>query len=95
MWRDLSNADISYWIQKEQFDVQNSEGPFEKSKRVLKNQERYCTKGIFHVTMVNGGILVIGLYILNLLVVFIASSVNSCQRPNQRFLIIDLATGEI
>ena len=39
--------------------------------------------------------LVIDLYIFNLLAVFIASSVNSCQRPNQRFLKMDLATGVI
>lgn len=41
MWGDLSNDDVSYWIQKEPLEIQHSEGPFEKSSFQKPSQILY------------------------------------------------------
>ena len=37
-WLDLTEDDVSYWIHKEPADIHHREGPFEKSKRILKTR---------------------------------------------------------
>ena len=54
LWKDLSNEEIAYWIERSPSSVQHSCGPFSTSKRVFKKQSRFCTKALFYSTKVNG-----------------------------------------
>jgi hypothetical protein len=53
-WVNLSNEDISYWIDKGPSTCQNSNGSFDKSSRHFLNRTRFCTKGLFHGKKING-----------------------------------------
>ena len=54
MWKELSNEEIAYWIERGPSEIQHSCGPFSSSKRVYKKQSRFCTKALFYATKVNG-----------------------------------------
>ena len=54
LWKELSNEEIAYWIERGRSEVQHSCGPFSSSKRVYKKQSRFCTKALFYATKVNG-----------------------------------------
>ena len=54
MWKELSNEEIAYWIERGPSEVQHSCGPFSNSKRVYKKQSRFCRKSLFYSTKVNG-----------------------------------------
>ena len=54
LWKELSNEEIAYWIERGSSEVQHSCGPFSSSKRVYKKQSRFCTKALFYATKVNG-----------------------------------------
>ncbi|XP_013772657.1 zinc finger MYM-type protein 5-like [Limulus polyphemus] len=55
-WDILIEDELSYWILKGPSECQHWNGPFENSKRPLKNQDRYCLKGLFQSRKVNGEI---------------------------------------
>ena len=50
----FTEADVDYWIAKGPSECQHWNSSFENSKRVFKNQTRYCSKSIFHSRKVNG-----------------------------------------
>ena len=54
LWKELSNEEIAYWIERSPSELQHSCGPFSSSKRVYKKQSRFCTKALFYATIVNG-----------------------------------------
>ncbi|XP_075232504.1 zinc finger MYM-type protein 1-like [Lycorma delicatula] len=53
-WTNLSQNDVSYWVEKVPSQVQYHCGPFLNSKREYKNRSRFCTKAIFYSTKANG-----------------------------------------
>ena len=54
VWKELSNKEIAYWIERSPSEVQHSCGPFSSSKRRYKKQSRFCTKALLFSTKVNG-----------------------------------------
>lgn len=54
LWNTLTKDDISFWVQKGPADCQNWQDSFEKSKQIYKNQARYCSRGLFYSTKING-----------------------------------------
>jgi len=54
LWTELSQEEISYWVERSPSQIQYSSEPFFNSKRVYKNQSRFCTKALFHSTKSNG-----------------------------------------
>ena len=53
-WNSLSDEDRTYWIDKGPSDCQHWNDNFAKSKCIFKNQNRYCSKGIFQGVKANG-----------------------------------------
>ena len=53
-WNKLSEEDISFLINEGPSYCQNSDGPFDKSKRELKKRTRQCSKSLFHGIKANG-----------------------------------------
>ena len=53
-WNSLSDEDRTYWIDKGPSDCQHWNDNFVKSKCIFKNQNRYCSKGIFQGVKGNG-----------------------------------------
>ncbi|XP_075232475.1 zinc finger MYM-type protein 5-like [Lycorma delicatula] len=54
LWTNLSQNDISHWVENGPSQVQYHCGPFLNSKREYNNQSRFCTKAIFYSTKANG-----------------------------------------
>jgi hypothetical protein len=54
LWGDLIKGDILYWLEKGSSECQNSNGSFEKSKKLFANQNKYCTKSLFYPKQDNG-----------------------------------------
>ena len=52
LWKDLSNEEIAYWIERGSSLVQHSCGPSSSFKRVYKKQSMFCTKALFYSTEV-------------------------------------------
>ena len=55
-WGDLTEEEISYWIQNGPEVCQHWDDSFENSKRLFKNHDRYCSKGLFKAKKANGEI---------------------------------------
>jgi len=53
-WSNLSEEEISIWIQRGPEKCQNWTKSFEKSKRIFLNQTRYCSNGLFFSEKPNG-----------------------------------------
>ncbi|XP_075215272.1 zinc finger MYM-type protein 5-like [Lycorma delicatula] len=54
LWTNLSQNDVSYWVEKGPSQVQYHCVPFLNSKREYKNWSRFCTKAIFYSIKANG-----------------------------------------
>ena len=55
-YTSFSREDVTYWAVKGPSDCQHWDSSFENSKRVYKNQARYCSKNLFQCRRVNGEI---------------------------------------
>jgi hypothetical protein len=54
LWGDLSEDDILHWVEKDPSECQNSNGSFEKSKKLFANQDRYCKESLSYPKWANG-----------------------------------------
>lgn len=55
-WEKLTSEDIEFWVKRGPSTCQNSNGPFESSKRRYESEStsRYCPQNVFFGTRPNG-----------------------------------------